>query len=461
VKTDHEPAVLVGRYSLQALIDRTPLGTVWLARDIVLDRGVTVTLVDERIGADDTSRERLFANARALAAASPSTLVRLLDAGTDGETPFLVTERIDGETLAETLERDRRLPAAEAARIVAQTLDGLAEAHAAGVLHLDVTPSNVLVQRDGRVRVRGAGIAQPALAAPLGAPAGAASSFGPPELPAADARSDVWAAGALLFTLLTGRAPDAANAARLGRVRAPRAIRAILARSLASDPADRFPDAFSMAAALRSAAPPPRPRVAAAARLAAFRTWVAVPLLVGIVALLVLAGGIWAGRIEIGGPVGIRLPAAEGAAPPASAALAVEDVRVVDPPPGDGHENDEDLAYVTDGDPATLWRSENYYDGRLNKPGMGLLLDLGHTATVTGLRLDTPAGGFTFSVVVGDDVSSMVGQTATAERFTAPDVERDLPPRTGRYVMVWITSVVPVPDGSRAEVSEVRVLGTA
>jgi serine/threonine protein kinase len=457
VKIEHEPAVLANRYSLQAAIGRTSVGTVWLATDTVLDRTVTVTLVDRRIAENDRARERLFAGARALAAAPVSRLIRLLDAGMDGEVPFLVTERIGGETIADALDREGRLPSGRAVAIVADILDGLAEAHAAGVLHLDVSPSNVVLDDRGRVRLRNAGIAHAALEAD----GSLASAVAPPEVPEVDGRSDVWSAGALLVTLLIGRPPDA-NGARGERVDAPRAIRAILARSLAADPADRFPDAASMATALRSAAAERERPAAGAGRLALFRTWLAVPLLVAVVAALAVATGVWFGRFEIGGPIGIRLHEDTPAEAPSSATtLPVDRITVIDPPPGDGHENDDALPAAIDGDPATVWRSENYYDGSLNKAGVGLLLDLGDTATVTGFRIDTPAGGFTFSIAVGDDPGGLPREAAAAPAFAAPDVERDLEPRTGRYVLVWITSVVPVSDGNRAEISEVRVFGTS
>jgi eukaryotic-like serine/threonine-protein kinase len=456
MRIDQEPGVLANRYSLQTALGRTSVGVVWLATDTVLDRTVIVTLVDPRIAANDAARERLFGGARALAAAPASRLVRLLDAGIDGELPFLVTERIAGETLAEILDRDGRLPAGRAAAIVADVLDGLAEAHAASVLHLDVTPTNVVIDERGRVRLRNAGIAQAALDADGVLP----SPIAPPEGPAVDARSDVWSAGALLWTLITGRCPDDSNAASPDGIDAPRAVRSILARSLASDPAERFPDATAAAAALRSAAARERPATVVGSRLAVFRTWLAVPLVVTLVAALVVGAGVWFGRFEIGGPIGIRLH--EPTAPSSSAAaLPVAGVSVLDPPPGDGLENDDALPDAIDGDPATVWRSENYYDGTLNKPGVGLLLDLGGEATVTGFRLDTPVSGFTFSIVVGNDPEQMPREAAGAVTFTAPAVERELDPRDGRYVLVWITSVVPVSDGNRAEISEIRVFGTS
>jgi hypothetical protein len=455
VKTERPPALLADRYRLQTLLERTRVGMVWLTLDTVLDRAVTVTLIDPRIGEDAVARDRLFANARALATASPPRLVGLFDAGMDEDVPFLVTERTTGETLEEAVQREGQLAPDRATAVVADVLDALTEAHAAGVLHLDVSMADVVVDDRGRVRVRNAGIAEAAAAA--GLPGGRTA----PEGVAADARSDVWQAGALLVELLTGRPFTAAAEAM--DVRAPRAVRAVAARALADDPEDRFPDARSMAAALRSVTRPTGQRRSVRSLPRIFRTWLAVPALVAVVAAVVVVGGLWLGRLEIGGPLGIttddRVPTT---VPAAAEPLPIASVRVLDPKPGDGHENDDSRLFVADGDPDTVWKSENYFDAALHKPGVGLLLDLGRSATVSGFRLDTPVPGFRFSVVVGDDVHTMLVEARSAATHTAPDADRSFGPTTGRYALVWITSVVPVGDGSnRAEISEIRIFGAA
>lgn len=459
MKTQREPAVLARRYLLQALLERSPVGMVWLATDTVLDRRVVVTLIDPRVAGDAGFRERLFANARALASSTAGTLVRLLDAGMDDDVPFIVTARLGGQTLAEVLERGEPFEPGRAADTVAGVLDGLAEAHAAGVLHLGLRPADVLLDAE-RVRLRNAGIVSAVIA---GGPSAAAARYAmPPEGPPFDRRSDVWAAGALLFHLLARRplAPGEPPAAAL-LPGVPKAIRTIVARALGRDPARRFPDAPSMARALR-AATGARSADAERVRGATFRTWFAVPMLVAVVAAAVLAGGVWLGRLEIGGPVGIRLHEASPSAPaPAARPLEVRSVVAFDPLPGDGHENDDGLGYAIDGDEATVWRSENYFDGTLDKPGVGLLLDLGVDRTVTGFRLETPAPGFRFALVVGDDPAAMGREALAAPTYTAPDTERRLQPRMGRYALVWITSVVPTSDGYRAEVAEVRLFGTS
>jgi serine/threonine protein kinase len=456
VQTDHQPTTLADRYRLQTLLEHTRVGAVWLATDTVLDRAVTVTVIDPRIGGDAAARERLFANARALATASPPRFLRLLDARMDGDLPFLVTERMTGETLEEVLHREGCLPAERASAILAQVLEALAEAHAAGVLHLGLTAEDIVFDDAGEVRVRNAGIAEAAELANERRTDGSA-----PQVGAADVRADVWAAGALLFELVTGR-PFVAATDDPEHVHAPRVVRAILARALASDPAERFPDARSMAAALRASRKPAPQHGAPGAPSRIVRTWLAVPILVTVVAAAVVGGGFWLGRLEIGGPLGITTTRdVPTTAPSAAEPLPISSISVLDPPPGDGQENDSALRYATDGDPATVWKSENYFDGELRKPGVGLLLDLGTSFTVSGFRVDTPAPGFRFSIVVGDDVATMLEDAPGAVSYTAPDADRSLPPASGRYVLVWITSVVPIGDGSnRAEISEIRILGT-
>jgi putative peptidoglycan lipid II flippase len=189
-----------------------------------------------------------------------------------------------------------------------------------------------------------------------------------------------------------------------------------------------------------------------------FRTWVAVPLAVLVLAAAVVVVGLSFGGLEIGGPVGIRL---REASPPASAPtehpLRIRSVSAFDPL-GDGHETDDQAPLATDGNATTGWRTENYFDGKLFKPGVGLVLDLGGERTVTGFRLQTQAPGFSFEVLVGDDPQTLIGETSAA--YAAPATRHALAPRTGRYVVVWITSVVPVSDGHRAEVDEIQVFGS-
>jgi hypothetical protein len=346
-------------------------------------------------------------------------------------------------------------------------------------------PENVFECMDGTIRVCDLGfgeavvrsmppheaieILEPAPIAPEAA-AGAAP----------DVRTDVWAAGALLYELLTGRTPAAGDASpRDHRPDVTRKLDDVVRRALSTEPDDRFATADEFGAALRdlagvameratttarrsgleetaAVAPAPSP-----SRFSMFRTWFAVPLLVVVIAASALGAGLWLGKLELGGPVGIRFGPAEESPAPATRLLRFDTVAAMDPY-GDGHENDSGLPLVADGDPLTVWKSEayRYPAGGLGKPGVGMLFDLGSPQSVTGFRLQTPYPEYRFTVVVGDDPSAMAADARPT--FTATTEMREpIAPATGRYVLLWITSVVPTNDGNRAEVSEFGVVGPA
>jgi putative peptidoglycan lipid II flippase len=253
----------------------------------------------------------------------------------------------------------------------------------------------------------------------------------------------------------------------------------VVRKALSPEPDDRFATAGEFGSALRDAAGVGTERAAASARrpglgdtavlapapaaparLSIFRTWFAVPLLIVVIAAIALGAGVWLGKLELGGPVGIQFGTTEESPAPATRVVPFESVAPVDPY-GDGDENKSGMPLVDDGDPLSAWKSENYYDGTLNKPGVGMLFDLGSPQTVTGFRLQTPHPGYRFSVVVGDgDWRAMVAHARRT--FTAVDDMREsIEPATGRYVLLWITTVVDTDDGNRAEVSEFRVVGPA
>jgi putative peptidoglycan lipid II flippase len=130
-------------------------------------------------------------------------------------------------------------------------------------------------------------------------------------------------------------------------------------------------------------------------------------------------------------------------------------VAVLDPF-GDGGENDDAAPFTLDGDLTTTWRSENYFDDTLNnKPGVGLLFDLGQARDVVGFRLSAPHPGYEFHLAVGDDPASLVDEIGAAH-VAEVETEGELL-GTGRYVLVWITTVVATADGNRAEIAEFSV----
>jgi len=443
---------------------------VWRGTDRVLRRPVSVKLLRPELGSDPAFTRSLREQVRRVASLPEPPLVRLLDTGEQDGVVFLVREHVEGVSARAILDRDGPRPIPEAASIAHRVLEGLAAAHAAGVLHLDLEPGDVLLTADGEVRLTDLGIG----AALHGSrtPAEAAGLLGARDLPPeqrrgpVDRRTDVFAVGALLFELLTVEPPRGRSSPRTLRPEIPRALDRVVARALAPAPSERFPDATSFAAALEpfSRVPSaPRPPAAPPHRERWVRTWLVAPALVLVLAAAAIAVGLWLGRLEVGGPLGIRpandpTPAGPSVRSPDTTLVEVEPVRVsVLDPFGDGREHDANLGLAVDGDEVTVWRSENYFDGRLNKPGVGLVLDLGRTVEVAGVRLSTPHPGFAVALAVGDDPRALV-DGAGEPIVTTARTERVLA-GSGRYVLVWITSVVPTGSGNRAVIAELEVLG--
>ena len=204
--------MIAGRYTLDREIGRGGMGAVWLARDEVLGREVAVKRVGMVPGGGSADLARAEREARLAARLNHPHVVAVFDLVTEGEEQWLVMEYVEGVTLGELVRRDGALSPDEASPLVRQAADALAAAHSAGIVHRDVKPSNILVTRDGQVKLSDFGIARAEADASLtqtglvtGSPAYLA-----PEVAAgaqASAASDVWSLGATLFHALAGRPP--------------------------------------------------------------------------------------------------------------------------------------------------------------------------------------------------------------------------------------------------------------
>jgi serine/threonine protein kinase len=284
----------VGRYQLGRVIGSGGMGVVHEGWDPELRRRVAVKLVrPER--SDDAAHARMLREARALARISHPNVVAVYDVGEHGGEIYVATELVDGETMATWCEgRSAR----EIVEAWIQAARGLDAAHAGGIVHRDVKPANVLVGRDGRVRIGDFGLARlgprdahrpPQLATPprgVAAPAGhslptvtdAGSIGGTPAYMAPeqwlgvnDPRSDQYALAVAVVESLTGKRPgdDGAFALRDGTAGGD-ALASALARALRAEPEARFPSVGAFAGALVAAIAPPvrRSRVAVAAAVA-------------------------------------------------------------------------------------------------------------------------------------------------------------------------------------------------
>ena len=251
IPTGGPARVVADRYRLTSLIGRGGTAEVWKAEDEALGRSVALKLVT--VQTDDSS-SRAGDEARLLARLSHPSLVPVYDAGTDDHgRPWVVMELVEGETLSDTIGRGP-IPQDRTARIGASVAQALAYVHAQGLVHRDVKPGNVLIGRDGRVRLTDFGIARlvdSARVTSTGMMVGTASFLAPEQVAGEPVGppADVYALGLVLLECLTGQREYAGSTVEVALARLQRAPRVpptlpsgwpgLLRAMTAREPADR------------------------------------------------------------------------------------------------------------------------------------------------------------------------------------------------------------------------------
>ncbi|MEO6714183.1 MAG: protein kinase [Mycobacteriales bacterium] len=256
---------LGGRYRLVDRIAVGGMGEVWAARDILLERDVAVKLLKAEYLEHPGFLARFRAEARHTAGLSHPGIASVYDYGEINGAPYLVMELVAGEPLSAVLARTGALPVSQALDIAAQTARALGAAHAAGVVHRDVKPGNILVRPDGVVKVTDFGIARAVDAVPLtqtGTVVGTASYLSPEQAEGKPTGpgSDLYSLGVVTYEMVAGYRPFAAEnpvAIALAHLRdqpeplpeqLPEPVRALIMRALEKDPAARHADASEFAA---------------------------------------------------------------------------------------------------------------------------------------------------------------------------------------------------------------------
>src|ERR1700735_3312044 len=204
--------LLDGRYAVTARIAPGGVGTVCVGVGPRLGREVALRVMHAELARDDDFVRRFIGEAKSVARLSHQNVVAVFDQGADGPFLYLAMEYIPGRTLKELLRDHGPFAPAVALDIMTGVLDGLAAAHASGIVHRDVKPENVLLTADGRVKVADFGLARALTAAGhtrTGLLIGTVA-YVPPEQVTGDSagpRGDVYSAGVMLFEMITGRVP--------------------------------------------------------------------------------------------------------------------------------------------------------------------------------------------------------------------------------------------------------------
>ncbi|MFI5180540.1 MAG: protein kinase [Thermoanaerobaculia bacterium] len=328
-----EAGTRLGPYEIVSQLGAGGMGEVWRARDTRLERDVALKVVRTGLLSDETARRRFRKEALALAKLKHAHIAWILDVVSEGEVDALVMELVEGESLSERLARGP-LRENEVLRIGMHLADGLAAAHAQGIVHCDLKPANLKLTPEGELKILDFGLARyrrPPMTEGLSAAVtesalanevvGTLPYMAPEQLKAdvLDARTDIWAAGAVLCELVTGKRPfgetvparltdailhsvpvalsESASGPSVG-------LRRILRKCLEKIPEERYQTAAQLRADLEALSSKAVPAPAPAGRWSRRRIAVAGGfLVVGIVALAAL----WRGGVFRGGAAGGRI----------------------------------------------------------------------------------------------------------------------------------------------------------
>ena len=257
----------IGRYELIQKIGAGGMGVVYRGKDTVIGRQVAVKMLVSDIDVSEETRERFFREARSAGQLTHRNIITIYDFGEEHGRAYIVMELLAGESLSSLLKRSEPLLLEQQLEIMTRVCEGLAFAHARGIVHRDVKPANLFIMPDGQVKILDFGVARIASSklTRSGLIVGTPDYMSPEQVmgKVVDARSDIFAAGSVFYQLLSGQKPFAAK--RLPQVlnnvikeqpapipepAVPADLTAIVMKALEKDPAARYQHMIEMLASL-------------------------------------------------------------------------------------------------------------------------------------------------------------------------------------------------------------------
>jgi eukaryotic-like serine/threonine-protein kinase len=485
---------LNGRYRLEARIGSGGMSTVYRAIDETLQRQVAIKLMNREIASDSDQLERFRREARAVAQLSHPHIVGVIDYGEDLDPahprPYIVFEYVEGETLKERIRRTGRLPITEAVAYAIEIARALGTAHAHHIVHRDVKPQNVLIDEEGSAKVTDFGIARTLDEEGLtadGRVLGTTDYVSPEQALGrpVTGQSDLYALGIVLYEMLTGEVPfkgenQVAVAMKHVREQIPdvqykrpevsAALASVVDTATAKRVEDRYADDAELIADLEDVLAIETARAGSATgevtsvlrtlpsqtqRRVPFRVRhrvAAVALTLAVVAIVTVVI-VWVGTRTHHQAPKLQVQ------PPASHLTQIR------PCPTCAHDynpyaisgpkiqNPTLDGLAIDGDTNTAWLTEHYYNGSLQKPGVGLYVDLGQPARVREMVIYTQTPGWQGQIWASNSppdpavFKSGPGGWVQLGQVTSMRNGQRIPLSGGyRYYLAWITQLPPGKD---------------